>query len=205
MYIYWYGQAGFKFQSGDVTIIIDPYSPRRVGLRGPNFKSDIALLTDNHDALLAKKDFNKETFLVSAPGEYEIKNNFIYGIKLNETQTIYLVEMDDVKIGVLGELKNTLNENIIEKLDDVDVLLVPVGNKKGVLAPEQAAKLIKDIEPKILIPSCYKIPGLKTEAESIDKFYREMGLKNPEVLDKARITSRDLEGKKMMTIVLNPS
>ncbi len=205
MYIYWYGQAGFKFQSGNTTIIVDPYSPRKVSLRGPNFKSDIALLTDGCDVAQAKKDFKEETFLIFAPGEYEIKNNFVYGIKIDETQTIYLVEMEDIKIGVLGELKNTLSENIIEKLDDVDILLVPVGNKKRVLSPDQAAKLIKDIEPKILIPSCYKIPGLKIEAESIDEFYREMGLKNPEVLDKARVTTKDLEDKEMMTIVLNPS
>ncbi|MEK7580624.1 MAG: MBL fold metallo-hydrolase [Patescibacteria group bacterium] len=205
MYIYWYGQAGFKLQSGDTTIVVDPYSPRKAGLRGPNFKSDIVLLTESSDISQAKKDFKGGAFLISSPGEYEIKNNFIYGIKLNETHAVYLLEMDGVKIGVLGELKNILDENTIEKLDDVDVLLAPVGNKKSVLAPEQAAKLIRDIEPKIIIPSCYKIPGLKIEAESIDKFYREMGLKNPEVLDKARITVKDLEGKEMAIIVLNPS
>ena len=66
MQIYWYGETCFKIQNSDRTILIDPDSPRKAGLRGPNFKSDLLLLSDPNEEKETEKKITDETFLISA-------------------------------------------------------------------------------------------------------------------------------------------
>lgn len=191
MYLTWYGQSTFKLQDKEVTLLLDPYSSRKVGLRGPNFKAEIVILSNKEVSDQAKKDI-KEGFLIDAPGEYEIRGVFILGIKTKENKIVYQIEIDGLKIGYLGEINKPLIDEELEKLNGVDVLLVPIGNRKKVISAEEAIKIIREIEPKVVIPTCYQIDGLKIPLDSLNKFLKEMGVKVIEELDKIRLTKKDL-------------
>ena len=56
MNITWYGQSCFRLQSTQQNVLVDPYSPRQVGLRGPNFKATLTILTNPEDEKAIKKD-----------------------------------------------------------------------------------------------------------------------------------------------------
>jgi L-ascorbate metabolism protein UlaG (beta-lactamase superfamily) len=204
MYIYWYGQSSFKIQDKEVTILLDPYSSRQAGLRGPNFKADITILNNDELSKQAQKDI-KEGFLIDSPGEYEIKGVFVLGVKTNSNKIIYQIEVDEVKIGYLGEISKSLSDAELDKIDNIDVLIVPVGDKKNTLGSKEAAEIIREIEPKVVIPSCYQIPGLKTELESLDKFLKEVGVKKYETDDKVRIVKKELPESGMQVVVLKNS
>lgn len=200
MYITWYGQSSFKLQDKEVTVLLDPYSSRQAGLRGPNFKADIIILSNKEVANQAKKDI-KEGFLIDASGEYEVQNVFVLGIKTKENKIIYQIEIDGIKIGNLGEISKPLTDEELEKLNNPDVLLVPIGNRKKVFSAEEAMKIIREIEPKIVIPTCYQISGLKIQLDPLTKFLKEMGIKSIEALDKLRLVKKDLpEGIKVVVL-----
>lgn len=200
MYITWYGQSSFKLQEKDTTVLLDPHSSRQAGLRGPNFKAEIVAISNPDLISQARKDI-KEGFLIDGPGEYELRGVFILGVKSKEGKIIYQIEIDGVKIGYLGEISQPLTDDEIEKLNGIDVLLIPIGNKKKVLPAEAAVKIIREIEPKIVIPSCYQMPGLKIELDTLSKFLKEAGVKSTEALEKVRLTKKDLP-EEMQTIIL---
>jgi len=204
MYINWYGQSSFKIQNKEITILIDPYSSRQAGLRGPNFKADIIILSQEDLSRQAKKDI-KEGFLIDCPGEYEIRGVFVLGTKTKSNKIIYQIEIDNLKIGYLGDINQTLTDSELEKIDNADVLIIPVGDKKSTLGVKEAAEIIREIEPKVVVPSCYQIPGVKAQLEPLDKFLKELGTKKVETDDKIKLSRKDLPETGTKVIVLKTS
>ena len=61
----------------------------------------------------------------------------------------------------LGDLgQKQLTDEQLEKIDKVDVLMIPVGGKYTIDS-SAAQKIISQIEPKIVIPMHYTLPKLK--------------------------------------------
>lgn len=205
MNITWYGQSCFRIQNAQQNVLIDPYSPRQAGLRGPNFNSTITILTNPEDNKELKKD-SKESFLVTSPGEYEISGTFVYGtsfIRKDKKLTIYQVEMDSIRFGVLGEINSSLTSEELENLDGIDVLFIPIGGG-SMIGPEKAVEIINSIEPRIIIPCCYQIPKINLKLGSLEKFLGEMGAKKAEKLPKLNLRKNDLSSEEAKIIILEP-
>jgi len=66
-------------------------------------------------------------------------------------------------------------------------------------------EIINEIEPRIVIPMHYKIPGLKVDVESADKFLKEMGASKAEKMAKLKISKKDLPQEEMKVILLEKS
>ena len=197
MIINWYGEGSFKIQTGVVTILTDPFDSS-VGLSAPRFKADIILNSGPFPAY--KSDKEVEGHSVVGAGEYEIKGVEINGLVAG-TGTIYVVKIEDMKLGFLGQLSSAaLTENAMEMASGCDILFVPVGGEPY-LEPEDAAKLIKKLEPKMVAPSFYAIDGLKRDAKELKDFEKEFGQKvSPE--EKLTIKIKDItwEGTKLLTL-----
>ena len=203
MHVIWYGQSSFKLQTNEKSILIDPYSPSRVGLKCPRINSDIIILTNPQDSKEITKKIDSSSFLIKNPGEYEIKGIFIYGIQLKE-KVIYKIEFDDIHIGVLGETNNKLSNEQIERLDRIDILFIPIGGN-NVFDADQAIKIIDQIEPKIIIPSCYQYGKMKSNFDSVKKFLAGMGATpTPTFLDKANFKNSDFLNEESKIILLKP-
>ena len=217
MHIIWKGQSCFNILTSQkkgeqISIVIDPYDDS-IGLRVPTLAADILLVTHHHRDHDNVKAVRGDPFLIDGPGEYEIKNIFIQGIsafhdasqgKERGRTTIYTLETEEIRICHLGDLGQTeLTSDQLDKIGGVDVLMVPVG---GVYTIDgmQAAKIISQIEPKILIPMHYKIPKLNLELEGIDKFLKTMGIKSIEPQNKLLIKKKDLLGEETKVVVLEP-
>ncbi|GEM_PF-321374 len=239
MNVTWYGQSCFKLQNSQQTILIDPYSPRKHGLRGPNFKAEIIILTDPEDEKIVRRDLKQECFLINGPGEYEIKNIFVYGldfVRKNKRLVIYRLEMDDIQFGILGEIDTLLNDQEIEKLDGLDVLFIPVGggnlslparyspssvhprvhkDKKAdepvregeqidLIDPKRAIEIIDSLEPKLVVPCCFKIPGIRSNLLPLSQFLNQAGIKDVEKLNKLSLQKKYLIQEQIKIVVLEP-
>ncbi len=203
MKINWYGQSCFKIQNKEEVVLIDPHRPRKQGLRGPNFQSTLLLLTNPEDKDSAKKDA-PESFLIYHPGEYEVRGIFIYATEYkrkNNKNIIYQIEIEKIKYGLLGEINQPLNSQELEGLDGIDVLFVPVGGNK-VLNKSQAVEVVNEIEPKIVVPCCYHLPGIKEKLDSLDGFLKEFGAKNPEKVKTLSLKEKDLLKEETRVIIL---
>ena len=90
--------------------------------------------------------------------------------------TAFVIDIDDVMICHLGDLGHVLTAEQVAEIDGVDVLLIPVGGISTIDAI-QAAQIVRQLEPKIVIPMHYKTEAIKRELETADRFLKEMGVK----------------------------
>ena len=56
------------------------------------------------------------------------------------------------------------------------MLLLPVGGVSTINAP-MAVEVVRQLEPKAIIPMHYKTPALSRELEPVDRFLKEIGAK----------------------------
>jgi L-ascorbate metabolism protein UlaG (beta-lactamase superfamily) len=202
MIITWLGHSCFKIESDNTSLVTDPFGPD-IGLKLPrNLEASIVTISHAHHDHANIDAVKGDPFVISAPGEYEIKGAFIYGIPswhdneegkergLNIIYRIEIDDQDDIKVAHLGDLGHKLSTETLEKLGEIDVLFIPVGGKYTLDAKE-AVDLVNQIEPRIVIPMHYKVPGLKVDIDSVDKFIKLSGLQHEE-LPKLKLKKKDL-------------
>lgn len=210
MHLYWYGQSCFKIQTDSTIIFTDPYS-KEVGLTPPRTKANIITVShkhEDHNNITAVADEN--TLVIATPGEYESKGVEITGLssfhdseegKKSGANIIFVFEAEGIRVCHLGDLGHALSNEQLEKINGVDILLLPVG-EVYTFSIKEAIKTISEVEPKIVIPMHYKIKGLKYKLSEVDKFCKEMGVKKNNILDKLLIKKKTLPTEEIQTIIL---
>ncbi|HMT22515.1 MAG TPA: MBL fold metallo-hydrolase [Promineifilum sp.] len=206
MEITWYGMSCFRItERKHATIVTDPYSTD-LGLGELKLKADV--VTTSHDAsghnhLAAVSGMEH---ILNGPGEYEIGSVFITGIptpskngKFNNV--IYVFDYNGLTVAHLGDIGEVPSQKQIEDLELVNVLLVPVGGGSSLNAA-RAAELVSMIEPNIVIPMHYQIPGLKTNLDPLDKFLKEMGATDAKEEAGFKATSADGLPEETTVIIL---
>lgn len=96
----------------------------------------------------------------NGPGEYEVAGISIIGTKIDDA-TIFVYEVDSLRICHLGETTKKLSDNKVSQIGDIDILIVPVIN--------ESIEIIQQLESYYIIPF-----GYKTEDE-LEKFLKEAG------------------------------
>lgn len=197
-------------ESKDFSLLIDPFS-KEIGLRSPRLKDSLILLTHHHYDHANLEGKNEAATVIDGPGEYEISGIYVRGVQsfhdaTGGTQrglnTIYIVKMEEISLCHLGDLgQEKLEDRQLEDIGNVDVLMIPVGGKYTI-GYKEAAAIVGQIEPKIIVPMHYKVPGLKIDIEPVDKFLKEIGL-TPERVDKLRITPKTLPVEEMQMVLFN--
>jgi len=197
--ITWLGHACFRLRGKDATIVTDPFD-RGLGLEVPRPRADIVTISRDDPNHNAEATIKGEPRVLRAPGEYEVKGVFINGVAtyadakkgaLHGKNTVFVYELDDLVICHLGGLGHTLSAAQVEALSDVSVLIVPVGSPDA-LDAAKAVEVIGQIEPAIVIPMMYKTGPETLNLEPLDRFAKEMGLKEWVAQDKLVLKSNDL-------------
>ncbi|MEK7203507.1 MAG: MBL fold metallo-hydrolase [Patescibacteria group bacterium] len=211
MTVTWYGHSCFRLESKDTSLLIDPFS-QEIGLRPPKIKDNIVLVSHQHYDHNNIEGMPEDSFLIKGPGEYEVKGVFIRGIQSlhDKSQgqerglnTIYVIKMEDMTLAHLGDFGEArLSEEQIEKIGDIDILMIPVGGTYTINYKE-AVEVINQIEPKVAIPMHYKIQGSKSDIDGPEKFLKEISL-TPEKADKSyKIQKKNLPAEEMKLVVFN--
>jgi L-ascorbate metabolism protein UlaG (beta-lactamase superfamily) len=205
MIITYFGKQFFKIQQGEMVLAFNPVSKSSKTGISAHFGADIALVTTNHpdyNGIEQLSHGEREPFVISGPGDYEIKEIFIKGV-LSDTlitgkkyiNTIYSFSVDSINVVFLGALANgDFSKEAREAIDGPDILFIPVGGS-GMLDAKSSAKLASSLEPKLIIPMDYDEKTLKA-------FLQEMGEEKGEVIEKLTIKKKELEGKEGEVFVL---
>jgi len=206
MQIHYFGLSSFKIVAKDATVITDPFD-KKTGLVSPRGAADILILAEkNNPQYSATSGISGDPFLINDPGEYDVKGVTITGLPLLQGDryvSVFLIESEDIKILNLTHIHNfNMKEEDIEALGEIDILIIPVGGD-SVLDASDAAKVVNQIEPKLVIPSHYQISGLATKAGKLETFIKEMGGKS-ETMDKLLIKKKDLPEEQIKLIILEP-
>lgn len=209
MIISWYGEGSFRFQNGETSLICDiPTSSSGASI--PRGKVNIYLQTitkwDGEDPQIdTPLEVNTHIY---GGGEYDSDGIRIKGFQLeNESEssmfkTVYQITWDDIVIGLLGHISQPLPPTIQEHMNEVDVLIAP-GGGEPFLEQTQAIKLIKQLNPKIFIPSFVPFKGLKRKTQDPQPIYTAFDAA-PENQDKFTFKKKDLvDIKKTQVVTLN--
>lgn len=162
-------------------LITDP-KQSMIGLKDVVTKGAVELATE---ARLATK--SPEALLnIESPGEYEVSDFSVRGVAAwrhidTETDpkqaTMYRIEVGDVRIALLGNIADKLDEEQLEGLGVVDMLIIPVGGGGYTLDATAAATLVRQIDARAIIPVHYADAGLKYEVpqDTLETFVKELG------------------------------
>jgi len=184
MEISWLGHSCFRIRGRQATVITDPYSPE-LGYSLGKPTARIVTVSHQHPGHSYVQGVGGEPRLVRGSGEYEISGVLIIGIATfhdadkggkRGKNTVYLMEVDEVSVCHLGDLGHVLTNEQAEQVDNVDVLLLPVGGVSTIDAP-MAAEVVRQLEPKAVVPMHYRTEALKRELAPVERFLKEMGLK----------------------------
>ena len=207
--IVWLGHACFRLKSKDATIITDPYD-KSLGLGTPGQKADVVTISHDHPHHNAVSTVKGDPMVINGPGEFEVRGVFITGVwsfadddggKARGRNTIFLFHMDDLIVCHLGSLGATLKPQQLEAIGDVHVLLVPVGGNASLTA-SKASEVISQVEPRVVIPMHYSIGRENLPLDNLDKFTKEMGLKDIVPQEKFSMKASDL-GETTQVVILD--
>jgi len=175
------GGNGVIIATKKSTLVIDP-KLSEVGLKDIAVKESIELSTESRFAL------NTPTarIVIDGPGEYEVGDFSIRGTTASlhidapnseKLGTIYRIEVGDVRIALLGNIAPKLSETQLEELGVIDILIVPVGGGGLTLDATSAASLVRQIEPKAVVPTHYADSAVAYEIpqETLELFVKELG------------------------------
>jgi L-ascorbate metabolism protein UlaG (beta-lactamase superfamily) len=205
----WLGHGCFRLRGRGAAVVTDPYPPA-IGLKLQRLDANLVTVShehENHNYTQVVRD----AYEIRGPGEYEVAGVSVIGVPSyhdaekgarHGRNTIYLIEIDDVRVCHLGDLGNALDDAEAEAISAPDVLLVPVGGRT-VINAAQAAQVVRQLEPRFVVPMHYAIPGLKLELDPLDRFLKEMAVTAAEPQPKLSVqaSSGEYETK---VIVLEP-
>lgn len=208
MEVTWYGRTCIRLRGKDAVVVMDPYQSV-VGPTGRGISGDIVTFSHPDDRPVPKAKGRKsrdgsttlpssldEAFVLDGPGEYEVKEVLVTGVRTyrdDERGAVagkgvsFVVEVDGVHTIHLGEIGHLLTEEKLGDIGPVDIACVPLG---GALTPTKAAGLIAQLDPRIVVP----MPLCDDEAdcaEVLAKFFHEMGT-NPVTQPKLSVTATSL-------------
>lgn len=179
------GHSCFKLKSkSGFVVYIDPFLPEKVGESLAKDVSDLLLVSHDHEdhnnkSIITGAVNRQAPFIVDREGEYEVAGVLVAALRTYHDKSegsergknlIFSVIMDGLNVVHLGDLGHELSNSQIEKLGNVDVLMIPVGGFYTVNA-ETALKIIKDISPSYVVPMHYKTEKTKiVEIEPLSAF-----------------------------------
>lgn len=163
MDIQFHGANCVTLASKQARIVIDD-NLKDLGSKAVAKTGDILLFTHAHGDPTAEPKM-----IINQPGEYEVSGISIYGIAAQahidesgkRNATMYKLVIDDLRILVTGHIYPELSEAQLESIGMIDVMIVPTGGNGYTLDPVGALKVIKKVEPKLVIPTHYEDDGLK--------------------------------------------
>jgi L-ascorbate metabolism protein UlaG (beta-lactamase superfamily) len=203
MDIQFYGANCVSITLKGAKIVVDD-NLSELGAKSVTKSEDVALFTAKHEAVEARLAFD-------SPGEYEVSDISIVGIPsrahMDEegklSSTMFKLIVDGQSVLVTGHIYPELSEVQLEKIGLVDVLIVPVGGNGYTVDPVGALKLIKAIEPKIVIPTHYSDKDLNypVPQQDLTNALKEIAMEPKETLTKLRLKPTELSDTTQLIIL----
>ena len=182
---------GIKCQVGDFVMIVETSADSDSEAKaGRPQRADLILRTKTNLPI----ELPLPPEIVAGAGEYEISGVRVKGISLDgETngqllRTVYSAELEGIRLSFLGELSGDAISQALGKLGAVDILFLSV--EPGKLKAKQIATIVKQLDPKIIIPVGDKTVKLLAEELGQKVEAHEKIVVKKKDLDKEQVTNK---------------
>lgn len=216
MQIQYYGDYCLKLtlkpggRATEDVIIYTDLPEKGSGLRAPLSEGQIVLLSFERRTDMENLGVKGSPVVIDCPGEYSAHSVTILGLQAYRddavgatrgANTVYLVEAEELRMVYLGALGHELSAGDVERLGDIDILFVPIAGT-DTLPIEKVDDLIRQLEPRVVIPIHYKINDMNTDLPDAKKFCASIGNCPKEAISKYTVRKKDLDGKNMEIVML---
>ncbi|HZL08312.1 MAG TPA: MBL fold metallo-hydrolase [Candidatus Dormibacteraeota bacterium] len=195
MELQFYGANCIGVTHKGTRIIIDD-NLADLGAKSVTRTEDIALFTGAHG------DIDGARRVFDSPGEYEVGDISIIGITARGHMeepgklgaTMFKLVTGEYSVLITGHIYPELSDAQLEAIGLVDLLLVPVGGNGYTVDPVGAIKLIKDIEPKLVIPTHYADKALNypVPQQELSAALKELAMEPKETVTKLKLKPGEL-------------
>ncbi len=205
MDIQFYGANCIVISTKQVRFVFDD-TLESLGAKSIVREGDVCLFTSAHPALI-----KQAKMCIDVPGEYEISGVNIRGLQsrahmdteTERTAVMYKVTIGDVKILVTGHVYPKFGDAKLEDIGLVDIMLVPVGGNGYTLDPEGALQVIKQVEPKVVIPTHYADSSLTYEVPQValDDALKVIGMEPKEITKKLQYKPAEISTSTQLVVL----
>lgn len=171
-------------------------------------------VTKEGDVILFTTSYGAETparLLFDGPGEYEVADISIIGIAARahidepgQTHTtMFKLALGTEQVLFTGHIYPELSDAQLEAIGLVDVMVIPVGGNGYTVDPVGALKLIKAVEPKLVIPTHYADNKLNypVPQQDLANALKEMAMEPKETVSKLRLKPGELSDVTQLIIL----
>lgn len=175
-----------------------------LGAKSVTKAEDVALFTAPHEGE------SKARITFDSPGEYEVADISIVGIPARahldedgQRATMFKIAVGDQSVLVTGHIYPELSEVQLEAAGITDVLFVPVGGNGFTVDPIGALKVIKAVEPKLVVPTHYADKALKYEMpqQELGVALKEMSMEPKETVTKLRLKPAEMSDVTQLVVL----
>jgi len=178
------GFASVRMAFKRIAIVTDPICTKEITGSFSKVQADVVLYTNEDfvgkegllesSGLTNKVEVSEGRTLIEIvnPGEYEVGEVFI---RRAVNENIYILDEEDIRIVYISEGSKNIPIDAFKDFGDVDILILPGGEGEKYMGFEKLEKVIKAVDPTVLIPTGFanegiNIEGLKTSEEFIKHF-----------------------------------
>lgn len=208
MDVTWLGHSCFRLRGKSAAVVTDPYPPS-LGVRLRGLDAEVVTISHGDPNHSYDQAVVRDAYRIHQPGEYEIAGVEVQGVPTfhdasqgaeRGRNTVYLIELDDVRVCHLGDLGHRLGDVEVEAMGTVDVLLVPVSGT-ATLGAALAAEVVRQLEPHYVVPMHFAIPQIKLPLEPVDRFLKEMGVAAAEPQNKLSVQASSGESETKVVLL----
>ena len=192
--------------SGKLGRVVVDDTLAEVGGKSVARNGDICLFTAGPHKVAAEAKIS-----IGMPGEYEVNNISIFGMQVRshmdepgqKTGVMYKITWGETKVLVAGHAYPKLSDDELEALGIVDVMFVPVGGHGYTMDGTGALQLIKQIEPKVVVPTHYADSGLKYEVPqaSLEEALKELSMEPKETVKKLQFKPAEVTDNTQLIVL----
>lgn len=205
------GANGIVITTKKTQIVIDPKTSV-AGIKDIPVKDAIEVATESRLSI-GSKDAKLN---IEGPGEYEVREVSIKGIRAvrhidsesdEPISTIYRIEIGEIRIAVLGNISPKLSEEQLEEIGVVDIVIIPIGGNGYTLDATSAATIVRQIDPRVVIPVHYADTSIKYEVpqDNLEVFTKELAAPIEEQGVKYKIKSTTSVPQVLTVVVITRS
>ena len=204
MEIQYYGGNCLKISTKKANIVVDD-TLDSLGLASVAKEDDIAIFTSANDKP------TKARLSIDHPGEYEVSDISVQGIaarshmdeESKSSATIFRVIADDMRIVITGHIHPDLTDDELEAIGTIDVLIIPIGGNGYTLDGAGALKVIRKIEPNVVIPTHYADKKIKypVEQQDLETALKGLAMEPKETVAKLKLKPADLTENTQLIIL----
>ena len=200
-----YGANCLVLTTKQARVVIDD-NLKELGKRGVTKPGDIVIFTGAHGSSGVDPKIT-----ISQPGEFEVSGIVIQGIAARshideegkKSATLYKISADDLRILVTGHIYPELSDEQLEAIGAVDVMFIPVGGNGYTLDGVGALKLIKKLEPRLVIPTHFAADDLTypVPQRGLDEVLQSLAMEPKEKSTKLKLKVNELGENTQLAIL----